>query len=723
MAMKTESFSVYGMVCYSCAGILETAVKSVPGVAGVQANYLLDTVKIQFEETTVDTGTLYRAALKAGYRLVERSGNGQEAAKRDKRMRRQRKRELRNRIFLSFCCSLLLNAYQNVLPVWLQLLAASAVQLLVIREFYKDAGNGAVSRKGNMSLLIAVGTTLGYCYSIYALLPNGDPRLRPCFDNVAAIVTMVLIGRFIELGTRMESTEHIRRLFGRRVQQANMVTQNGIKTVSISEVHAGSRLLVRGGERVPVDGKIVDGKLCVDESVMTGEYFPVEKGPGDALTGGSHAVKGSAVYQANREPEESLWYRLLEDASNAMLGRKLSLIRYVDRIMEYFVPLVLFLGIATLFLWYGVWAPGDLHKAMSCSLAVFLTACPCAMSLAVPLSVVHTVGGAAKQGIFIREEGKLEKLGKVKRVVFDKTGTLTTGQLSVCGFLCDPPEKAEELCSLLYYAEKNSIHPIARAICRFTAEKAGKEPAVSDFREQDGGVEAVTPSGQLWIGNRRFVEKKLGRSLRSVLPEKTEKGTVYFAVGETEGRLELADTLREDAFEAVKSLQEQGICTSVLSGDREENSRDIAERLCIPVAEGGLLPGGKESILAEWKAGGTLAMVGDGMNDLPGLLESDIGIAMGSGCDTLQDCADIIIGSDRLQQIPELILLSRKMRRNILQNLAWAFLYNGAGLLLAAAGVLSPVTAGFAMSISSTAVILNAGRMKRIGNKIWENSR
>lgn len=623
--MRTETFNVSGMVCYSCASVLEKALGNLPGIRSVQVNYLMDLMVVCYDEQMTDPDEIGREALRAGYKAAP------ALAGQDKKDRRKRKQQLRNRIFLAFACSVVLHAWGAALNIWVQLVLGTVIQIIAVREFYREAGWGIAGRKGNMSLLIAAGTSYGYLYSLWTIYQGGS--VQPCFDNMAAIVTMILIGRFLELGTRTESVADIRRLLDFKKQMANCMTEDGeVRQIPLTEVHKGMHLLVRGGEKIPVDGRITEGHISVDESVMTGEYHPVDKQTGDRLTGGSYAVKGEAGYLVDKQLEENTFYGLLEAASAAMLGKKMSYIRYVDRLMEFFVPVVFCISLITLFLWYGVWQPGDLQKAVSCSLSVLLVACPCAMSMAVPMSVLHAIGGAAKQGIFIREEGKLEQLGRVHRVVFDKTGTLTMG--SKC---------------------------------------------VSDSK--------ISCSGEK--------EEKEGRK-----PE---------------------DTIREDAYTSIQQLKRLGVQVALLSGDGEKTCRTVADQLEISVWAGGLQPKDKEKFLSKWRQEETLIMVGDGINDLPGMLESDISIAMGSGCDAVKDCADVIIGTDHLKTLPALIALSRKMTGNIRQNITWALLYNGIGLIMSVSGILSPVTAGFAMSLSSVIVILNSERMKRIGNKLWEN--
>ena len=711
--MKNETFSVSGMVCYSCASILEKAVREIPGIGSVHVNYLMDTMTVSYDEQTTDSDAVSRKALHAGYRISTYS-SGQDRADRLKR-----KRCLRNRIFLAFVCSVVLNAFGETLNVWLQLALGTVIQIIAVREFYWEAGQGVFGGKGNMSLLIAVGITCGYLYSLW-VLGRGD--ILPCFDNMAAIVTMVLIGRFLELGVRMESVSGIRHLLDFKKQEANLITEEGeIRRIPLEKIQKGMYLLVRSGERIPVDGRITQGKLDVDESVMTGEYLPVAKHPGDVLVGGSYAVRGKARCIVDRELRENVFYGLLEEASAAMLGKKLSYIRYVDKLMEYFVPLVFGASVVTLFLWYGLWQPGDFEKAISSSLSVLLVACPCAMSLAVPTSVLHAIGGAAKHGVFIREEGKLEQLGKIHRVVFDKTGTLTTGRIRVSGFWINQPEETERMVSLLYHAEKAVQHPVAKAICAYTGEKVEKEQILC-INENDGGIVAHTSDGVLYVGNRKYVEAEIGRNLELKIPFEKSDSKVFFVFNDIEGCMVLEDTVREDAFSTVQALKNMGIKVAVLSGDEKKASCVVAGQLKIPVWAGGLQPKDKERILAEWREKETLIMVGDGINDLPGMLASDISIALGSGCEAVRDCADIIIGTDRLQTLSALVLLSKKMTGNIRQNIVWALLYNVIGLIMATSGILSPVTAGFSMSLSSMVVILNAGRMKKIGNKIWENT-
>ncbi len=614
--MTTKRLQVYGMVCYACTDILENAVKEVPGVRTAEVNYMTDTMLVRYEETLTDLERIQKAAAKAGYKLEEEETDARK--RQGRRLRQKRKKNLRRKILLVFTCSLLLNSLQYLLPDLVTLFLATVVQVVVVKEFYKDAGNGIASKKGNMSLLIAIGTTAGYLYSVYAVIRGKGENLSPCFDNLAAIVTMVLIGRFIELGTRMESGKSIRKLFQSRTETARVLQEGEEICLKVMELCPGMEIRIKSGEKAPIDSKLLEGSVSVDESILTGEYFPIEKAPGDSITGGSYVIRGSALCRVEKKLEETYFYQLLEDASLAMSGKKIAVITVVDRILEYFVPGVLLVAVFTLFFWYGAGKPGDLQKAAECSLAVLLTACPCALGLAVPLSVIHTVGCAAAHGIFIREEGKLEQLGKAEKIVFDKTGTLTEGRIS----------------------SKDSF--------------------------------------------------------------------------------ESEDTLRGEAYRAIEQLKALGLTIAILSGDREENVTKIGGTLKIETVYSGLSPEDK----ADWieHGGDRIIMVGDGINDLPGMLKSQIGITLNAGCGAVQDCADLVIGSNRLDRIPEMIRLSRAMNRNIRQNLLGSFLYNTVGIIMAVSGMLSPLLAGFAMSLSSVGVMWNANRMKKIGNKILENS-
>lgn len=613
--MTTKRLQVYGMVCYACTDILENAVKEVPGVRTAEVNYMTDTMLVRYEETLTDLESIQKAAGKAGYKLEEEETEDQK--RRGRKRRQERKKDLRRKILLVFICSLLLNSCQYLLPDLATLFLATAVQTVVIKEFYKDAGNGIANKKGTMSLLIAIGTTAGYLYSAYAVIWGKDKGMQPCFDNLAAIVTMVLIGRFIELGTRMESGKSIQKLFKGRTETARVWQDGKESRVRVTELCPGMEIGIKSGEKVPIDSIILEGSVSVDESILTGEYFPVEKEPGGRLMGASYVVRGSALCRVEKKLEETCFYHLLEDASLAMSGKRIAVITTVDRILEYFVPGVLLAAAFALFFWYGAGKPGDLQKAAECALAVLLAACPCALSLAVPLSVIHTVGCAAAHGIFIREEGKLEQLGKAEKIVFDKTGTLTEGRFS------------------------------------------GKDPFESE------------------------------------------------------------DILRGEARRTIEQLKALGLTIAILSGDREENVRKTGEALEVEAVYGGLSPKDK----ADWieHEGDGIIMVGDGINDLPGMLKSQIGITLNAGCGAVQDCADLVIGSNRLDRIPEMIRLSRAMDRNIRQNLLGSFLYNAVGIIMAVSGILSPLWAGFAMSFSSLGVMWNANRMKKIGNKILEN--
>ncbi len=702
---------VSGMVCYACADILKRALEKTPGVLEAEVNYLMDTVVIRYDDGA-DKEAARQAARRAGYRLDEMTGEGKSI----KELERKRKVRLRRFVLMAFFCSVLLNGFGKAMPAAVQLLLGTLVQGIVVFEFYREAKGALANGRGSMAVLIALAATAGYVYSVFALaVPGGE--MRPCFDNLAAAVTMVLIGRFLELGIRGQSADGIRSLINYKNRKARILTGEGEREISVEEVKPRMRIVVRAGERVPVDGVILEGNLCLDESVLTGEYYPVEKGPGERVEGASIVIRGYGVYETDKKPEENIFYRLMEEASSAMRGKKLVAVSLTDRLMTYFVPAVTVTALITLFAWYGFFRPGDLEKAVECALSVLLAACPCAMGLAVPISVISTLGAAADHGIFIREEGKFERLRRTGTVIFDKTGTLTTGELQVKKFELNYPDEKSRILSLLGGIEKRSNHPAAKAIRRF-AVQYGDETEPEYFQEYWNGVEGGTPLGKMFVGSKEFVEERIGRKLESA--QTAKEGSIYFAVGRTEGFLEIEDTLRKGTKEAVERLIQQGIEPVLLSGDKRKEALRIAEKAGITRVEAECSPERKAEMVKACGGKKGVVLAGDGLNDIPGAAEAETGIALGCGCDALQEMADIVIGKNSLLQLPALVELSRALHQNIRQNLAWAFLYNLTGIIMSISGNLNPALAGFAMSVSSLAVLVNGLRMRKKGNKILE---
>lgn len=708
--MKTEHYFVSGMVCSSCSGILEKIAAKVPGVLSAKVNYMTDTMTLACDEAVFDPQLLERKALQAGFRLSPRDAADAVQAR---RLRLQRKKRLRIRIYISFAASVALNSFPS-LPTPIQLALATAVQFIVAAEFLRDAVNGLENRTGNMSMLVFVSTTVAYLYSLFALLFPGRGAVS-CLQNIAAVVMMILIGRFIELGSRMESTQWLESLRRKRVAEVRVINNGAVEQLPLEAVRPGVRLLVKGGERLPIDGLVVSGSLSVDESIVTGEFYPVQRQVGDKVTGSSLAIRGSAVIEAAVSPGEDSFTRLIDSALDSAGGKKLSYIDLVERLMRYFVPAVFAAAAVAALIWYGYAAPGDLDKAVRCAVAVMMVACPCAMSLAVPLAVTGAVCCCLKNGIFVCDEGKLDKLKDVDIVVFDKTGTVMKKEMRLERVqLSGPWTEADVLPALGCLASLSAEPALAAA-----AEAAKAWPPLPGkpllLEESGEGLKALTSAGEVRIGTRAFM---LAEGFDAGETPAAAGRAVYFSVGEARGLLLLSEEARSDAAACFSALAELGKKIYILSGDRPENLAPLRQLPGVSAAEGGLGPEDKKARIEELKRAGTVMMVGDGLNDMPGALCADITVTLGDSCDALQSAADIVAGRSKLMDLPRLIRLSALMRSNIRQNLFFSAAYNLAGLILAGAGIITPLTAGFAMSISSVIVVLNAGRLKR-AEKMW----
>lgn len=711
-AMKTEHYIVSGMICSSCSVILERIAERIPGVTSAKVNYMTDTMVLNYEEGSFSHEQLERKAIQAGFRLTPREAAD---ATESRRLRLQRKKSLRIRIYLAFTASVILNSFPS-LPSPVQLALAVVVQAIVAAEFMRDAVNGLENRTGNMSMLVFVSTNVAFLYSLFAILFPEEGAI-PCLPNIAAVVMMILIGRFIELGSRMENTELLERLRRRKSLSVRVLSNEKVEQLPLGEVRPGMHLLIKGGERIPIDGVVISGSLSVDESIVTGEFYPMRREAGDKVIGSSLVIRGNATIEASVAPENDTFTRLIDSALDSVNGKRVGYIDLVEKVMRYFVPSVFILSAAAALAWYGYFSPGNLDKAVRCAVAIMMVACPCAMSLAVPLAVTGAVSCCLKNGIFVCDEGKLDKLRNVDVVVFDKTGTIMKKQMKLSRVIINGKGSTSDILPILGGLSSLAPDPAFEAI----AVAAKGFPVLSGsstlLMEQSGGIKAIISGTEVCAGTRDFIES-LGIT-PAKLPPDAPGHAVFFLIGETSGVVQLEEEFRDDAIECFSRLAGMGKKIYILSGDRSENLLTLKRLPGVIAVEGGLGPEDKKVYIEKLKGTGTVMMVGDGLNDMPGALSADLTVTLGDSCDALQSAADIIAGRSKLMDLPRLVMLSEQMHKNMRQNLLLSATYNFIGLILAGAGIITPLTAGFAMSISSVIVVLNASRLKKAA-KLWE---
>ena len=595
---------------------------------------------------------------------------------------------------------------------------ATPVQFVAGRRFYAGLLHALKARVANMDTLIAVGTTAAWGYStIVAFLPQAVPAEARViyFETSALIIGFILLGRLLESKMRRRASDAIRKLMDLQPKVATVIRDGSLIEVPVEEVRVGDLLLVRPGERIPVDGVVEEGYSSVDEKMVTGESIPVEKCVGDEVIGSTVNKSGVLKIRATRVGADttiSQIIRLVEEAAAA----KAPIERLADRVASYFVPAVITISILSFAAWLIL--ASNFIKAFTSLVAVLIIACPCALGLATPAAIVVGTGKGAEKGILIKGGEHLEKAGRVDTVVFDKTGTLTKGVPAVTDIVAEGDPK--EVLRLAAAAEKNSEHPIAEAIVRKAEELGLEVEEPSSFEALPGlGVKARLDDAEILVGNLRLlVEQGVPvERFREAADRLSYEGktVIYIATsGKLIGLLAVADTLKEGARDAVKGLKALGVRVLILTGDHRRTAEAVARELGVDEVLAEVLPAEKASVIKDLQQGGrVVAMVGDGANDAPALAQSDLGVAIGSGTDVAVEAAGIVLIKDDPRDVTEAIKLSRRTLRKIRQNLFWAFAYNTAFIPVAALGLLSPIFAAIAMSLSSVSVVANSLTLKR----------
>jgi len=726
VAVEHFSFGIGGMTCSACATRIEKALRAVPGVTGADVNLALERADVTAVAGKLGKQDLAGAVTKAGYEAILGSDSetkGEVDADFGSRQAVEIRRQL---ITLSF--SFVLTAplvLQMVamaagwpfhLPPWAEFALATPVQFVIGARFYKAAAKAVRAGAGNMDVLVVMGTTTAYVYSLYLLVTLGDAaRGQLYFEASAVIITLVLMGKYLEARAKRGTTAAIRQLMDLRPATAR-VRRDGAETeVPVGEVAVGDIVVVRPGERIPVDGFVSSGESEIDESLITGESLPVAKTKGSSVTGGAINGTGFLALEATAVGEDSTLSKIIRLVENAQAG-KAPVQRLVDRISEIFVPTVVAIAFLTFAGWMLVTgAPGD---ALIAAVSVLVIACPCALGLATPTAIMTGTGVAARFGILIKDVESLERAHELDAVVFDKTGTLTVGKPGIVDMHVIS-ETETELLTLAASLQQGSEHPLSRAIREKAAAGALSLLPLHEFRSFTGrGVGGRVGDASVLVGNEALLNEN-GIDVPGGTPAETwesEGKTVVWVAREkrTVGAIAMADTLRPESKAAIEELRNLGIKTLLISGDAPRVATEIGRQLNVDVAKGGVRPDDKADVIRELAAEGySVGMVGDGINDAPALAAADVGIAMGTGTDIAMETASVTLMRPDPSLVAAAIDVSRSTWNKIRQNLFWAFIYNIIGIPLAAAGFLSPAIAGAAMAMSSVSVVSNSLLLKR----------
>ena len=736
----TLDLGIAGMTCATCVGRVERALRKVPGVHNVAVNLATESARIEFALAQGQDAATGTAAMDAVLRRAVRNAGYEPLTPAASAAREEDTSPWTG--FLPVAIGLVLSAplvlpmlgdlfgQHWMLPAWVQFVLATPVQFILGARFYKAGWAAAKALSGNMDLLVAIGTSAGWGLSMWLWLtaaPGHAPHLY--FEASAVVVTLVLLGKWLEARAKHQTTAAIRALHGLRPDVAHLLGKGEEVDVPVAEVMVGDRLVVRPGERFPVDGILLEGDTQVDESMLTGEPLPVMKEAGAVLTGGSINGDGRVVLEVRAVGGETVLariIRLVEDAQAA----KAPIQRLVDQVANVFVPVVLVIALATLLGW--LWVGADMEAALIHAVAVLVIACPCALGLATPAAIMAGTGVAAKNGILIKDAQALELAHKVDTVAFDKTGTLTVGKPRLTAFEVVPGLDAAAVLAAVASVQSGSEHPLARAVgAAAQAQQLSVLPPQSVRAVPGRGTEGTVQDAQYLVGSLRWMAElavdmgvlaSRAQSMQdegatvSAVAERTQEGLVLRAL------MAFGDEPKPLAREALAALKARGVRTVMISGDNRGAAEAMARRLGLDPDAGEVmaevLPGDKAAkVRALQQAGGgkphTVAMVGDGVNDAPALAAADVGMAMGNGTDVAMHAAGITLMRGDPMLVAAALDISHRTVMKIRQNLLWAFAYNVAGIPLAALGYLSPVMAGAAMALSSVSVMANALLLKR----------
>ena len=741
---KKSIYPVGGMTCAACVGHVEDALKDVPGVISVGVNLASEKATVEYLES-VTYNDLRKAVEDAGYELGKEAQTLEDVSATSQK----ETRKLRNLLILAISLALpvlILSMFVPDFPLKMYLLWALAtpVQFYAGLRFYRGAWGALKHRTTDMNTLIAVGTSAAYVYSMVAVLfprlfASGGLTANVYFDTSSSIIALILLGRYLEARAKGQTSEAIKKLIGLQPKTATVLKDGVEKEVSIDDVQVGDAIIVKPGERVPVDGVIREGYSALDESMITGESLPVEKKVGDEVIGATINKTGSFRFEATKIGKDTTLARIVRLVEEAQ-GSKAPIQRLADVIASYFVPTVIGISIVTFLVWFFAGPQPSLTYAFLNFVAVLIIACPCALGLATPTAIIVGTGKGAENGVLIRSAETLERAHKIDTVLLDKTGTLTKGEPNVTDIVSIPPLTQDEMLQIAASAEKPSEHPLAEAIVRFAGVKNIGILPVKNFNADPGhGILATLDDKTVMLGNLRLMQENniaVG-SLEQTANRLWEEGkTVMFLAvdGKAVGLIALADTIKPDAAAAVKQLHQVGVETVMITGDNSRTAEAIAKQAGIDRVLAEVLPEYKADEVKKLQADGkVVAMVGDGINDAPALAQADVGIAIGTGTDVAMETGDITLIRGELKGIVTAISLSKRTIRTIRQNLFWAFAYNtilipvAAGVLylvfrggtpaglrfvLGDYGFLNPILAAAAMAMSSITVILNSLRLR-----------
>lgn len=741
--METKSLNIEGMTCSACAKAVERASKKLDGVIEANVNFATEKLTISFEPSKVRTSDIKKAIEKAGYKASEEENNVDS----DRESKEKEIKALWNRFVISaiFALPLLLIAMVPMIAEKLKYELPAIinpmvhpkiygmVQLMLVlpviitgRRYYIVGFKSLVRLSPNMDSLISIGTSAAFLYSLFAvyeIMFMGNMDYAMYFESAGVILTLITLGKYLESVTKGKTSEAIKKLMGLTPKTAIIIRDGAETLIPIDEVEVGDLVVVKPGEKMPVDGEVVRGITSVDESMLTGESMPVEKSIGDKIIGASINKNGSIEYKATKVGKDTALSQIITLVENAQ-GSKAPIARMADIISSYFVPVVMILALGSSLIWYFSGETGVF--SLTIFISVLVIACPCALGLATPTAIMVGTGKGAEYGVLIKSGTALETAHKIQTIVFDKTGTLTEGKPKVTDVIVIKDMDKDYLLAVAASAEKGSEHPLGEAIVKGAEEKGLEFKKTESFKAIPGlGIEVLIEGKRILLGNKKMMDESNISldNLEEASNKLAEEGKtpMFIAIdGSLSGIIAVADTVKENSKKAIERLHSMGIEVAMITGDNKRTAAAIARQVGIDRILAEVLPQDKANEVKKLQAEGKkVAMVGDGINDAPALAQADIGIAIGSGTDVAIESADIVLMKSDLMDVPTALQLSKKTITNIKQNLFWAFGYNVLGIPVAmgvlyifGGPLLNPIIAALAMSFSSVSVLSNALRLK-----------
>ncbi|MGK8422923.1 heavy metal translocating P-type ATPase [Staphylococcus epidermidis] len=725
VAVEQVELNINGMTCAACSNRIEKVLNQTQGVQQATVNLTTEQAHIKYYPSATNTEALIKRIQNIGYDAETKT-----SSKAQSNRKKQELKHKRNKLIISAILSLplLLVMVVHISPIsipsilvnpWVQLILSTPVQFIIGWQFYVGAYKNLRNGSANMDVLVAVGTSAAYFYSIYEMMmwfthQTHHPHLY--FETSAILITLILLGKYLEARAKSQTTNALSELLNLQAKEARVIKENKEIMLPLDKVKVGDTLLIKPGEKIPVDGKVTKGDTSIDESMLTGESIPVEKSSGDSVIGSTMNKNGSIMIEATQVGGDTALSHIIKVVEDAQ-SSKAPIQRLADIISGYFVPIVVSIAVITFIIWIIFVHPGQFEPALVSAISVLVIACPCALGLATPTSIMVGTGRAAENGILFKGGQFVERAHYVDTIVLDKTGTITNGQPVVTDYVGD-----NETLQLLASAENASEHPLADAIVTYAKNKGLNLLDNDTFKSVPGhGIKATIHQQQILVGNRKLmndynisISNKLNNQLNHY--EYLGQTAMMIAVdNQINGIIAVADTVKNDAKQAIKELRNMNIDVVMLTGDNNRTAQTIAKQVGIEHVIAEVLPEEKAhqiSLLQD--KGKQVAMVGDGINDAPALVKADIGMAIGTGAEVAIEAADITILGGDLLLVPKAIKASKATIKNIRQNLFWAFGYNVAGIPIAACGLLAPWIAGAAMALSSVSVVMNALRLKKM---------